>query len=389
LKLAITICEYNPFHNGHEYSLNTIKKLSDADAVVCIMSGNFTERGDIAIMHKYERARHAVLAGADLVIELPTVFATAPAEIFAKGAVKLAECLSGERTLFFGIESGNKNGLVATANYLLRETAEFKELLKNELAAGVSFARARYNALEKLNPPGIDLGFALSPNNILALEYTKAVIERGYKTDVEPIIRVGAGYNAQKPEGAYFSASGIRELIENGKRRKAAKYMPQYVFKDLPDQLPDIDALILYSLLITPKKQLAGITDCSEGLENRIKAMLKDCFTRKELIEKLSTKRYTVPRLSRITLASLLAIDWKFTAKCLKNDLYLKVLAINKNKMNLLSELGGKIPFIMRKRDADDLSGTAEECFSKDVFANEIYNLATGKKTNEYFSVQV
>ena len=350
------------------------------------MSGNFTERGDIAVMHKYTRARHAILAGADMVIELPTVFATAPAEIFAKGAVKIAECLNGERTLFFGIENGDKEGLIATADYLLRETAEFKAALKEELQAGVSFAKARYNALEKINPPGIDLGYTLSPNNILALEYTKAIIERGYKTDIEPIIRTGAGYKADKPKGIYYSASGIRQMIADGKYKKTAKFMPKFVFDDLPSVLPDVDKEILYALLSTPKKELADITDCSEGLENRIKALLKDCTSRTELINKLATKRYTVPRLSRITLAAMLKISNKFTEKCLKSDLYLKVLALRKDRADLLSELGGKTPFIMRKSDADNLSSVARDCFEKDVFANDIYNIATKKKTNEYYT---
>ena len=386
MKIAITICEYNPFHNGHKYSLDEIRKTTAADAVVCIMSGNFTERGDIAVMHKYDRAKHAVLAGADIVIELPAVFATAPAEIFAKGGVKTAECLNGERTLCFGIESGDKSGLIATANYLLRETSEFKSLLKQELDEGVSFARARYNALEKLNPPGIDLGFTLSPNNILALEYTKAIIERGYKTDIAPIIRTGAGYKADKPKGIYYSASGIRQMIADGKYKKTAKFMPKFVFDDLPSALPDVDKEILYALLSTPKKELADITDCSEGLENRIKALLKDCTSRTELINKLATKRYTVPRLSRITLAAMLKISNKFTEKCLKSDLYLKVLALRKDRADLLSELGGKTPFIMRKSDADNLSSVARDCFEKDVFANDIYNIATKKKTNEYYT---
>ena len=389
MKIAVTICEYNPFHNGHAYSLEQIKKTSGADAVVCVMSGNFTERGDIAIMHKYVRAKHAVLAGADLVVELPTVFATAPAEIFASGAVKIAESLSGERTLFFGIENGTKDGLIATASYLLRESSEFKALLKEELKTGASFARARYNALEKLNPPGIDLGFTTSPNNILALEYAKAVIERGYKTELSPILRMGAGYKAEKPDGKFFSASGIRELLTTGKKRKAAKFMPKFVYNDLPDELVSVDDLVLYALLSTPKKDIAHIIDCTEGLENRIKAHVKDCFTRKELIDKLSTKRYTVPRLSRIMLATLLGIDEKLVSRCLKSDLYLKVLAIDKNKTDLLSALGGKIPFVMRKRDADELSGVAAECFEKDVFANEIYNLAAKTKTNEFYSLLV
>lgn len=389
MKIAVTICEYNPFHNGHAYSLEQIKKTSGADAVVCVMSGNFTERGEIAIMHKYVRAKHAVLAGADLIVELPTVFATAPAEIFASGAVKIAESLSGERTLFFGIENGTKDGLIATASYLLRESSEFKTLLKEELKTGASFARARYNALEKLNPPGIDLGFTTSPNNILALEYAKAVIERGYKTELSPILRMGAGYKAEKPDGKFFSASGIRELLTTGKKRKAAKFMPKFVYNDLPDELVSVDDLVLYALLSTPKKDIAHIIDCTEGLENRVKAHVKDCFTRKELIDKLSTKRYTVPRLSRIMLATLLGIDEKLVSRCLKSDLYLKVLAIDKNKTDLLSALGGKIPFVMRKRDADELSGVAAECFEKDVFANEIYNLAAKTKTNEFYSLLV
>ena len=389
MKIAVTICEYNPFHNGHAYSLEQIKKTSGADAVVCVMSGNFTERGEIAIMHKYVRAKHAVLAGADLVVELPTVFATAPAEIFASGAVKIAESLSGERTLFFGIENGTKDGLIATASYLLRESSEFKTLLKEELKTGASFARARYNALEKLNPPGIDLGFTTSPNNILALEYAKAVIERGYKTELSPILRMGAGYKAEKPDGKFFSASGIRELLTTGKKRKAAKFMPKFVYNDLPDELVSVDDLVLYALLSTPKKDIAHIIDCTEGLENRVKAHVKDCFTRKELIDKLSTKRYTVPRLSRIMLATLLGIDEKLVSRCLKSDLYLKVLAIDKNKTDLLSALGGKIPFVMRKRDVDELSGVAAECFEKDVFANEIYNLAAKTKTNEFYSLLV
>ena len=389
MKIAVTICEYNPFHNGHEYSLEQIKKTSGADVVVCVMSGNFTERGEIAIMHKYVRAKHAVLAGADLVVELPTVFATAPAEIFAGGAVKIAESLSGERTLFFGIENGTKDGLIATASYLLRESSEFKALLKEELKTGASFARARYNALEKLNPPGIDLGFTTSPNNILALEYAKAVIERGYKTELSPILRMGAGYKAEKPDGKFFSASGIRELLTTGKKRKAAKFMPKFVYNDLPDELVSVDDLVLYALLSTPKKDIAHIIDCTEGLENRIKAHVKDCFSRKELIDKLSTKRYTVPRLSRIMLATLLGIDEKLVSRCLKSDLYLKVLAIDKNKTDLLSALGGKIPFVMRKRDADELSGVAAECFEKDVFANEMYNLAAKTKTNEFYSLLV
>lgn len=391
MKVALTVCEYNPLHNGHVYSLNKIKSELNPDLLVVIMSGNFTQRGEIAVMHKYVRAKHALLAGADLVVELPTVFATANAEIFAKGAVKIAESLGGNRTLCFGVESGDKAGLIATATLLNSETKEFKQLLKEELSSGVSFAKARYNALEKMNIPDADLGFAATPNNILALEYTKSIIENGFKTDVLPLHRVGAGYSDLKSVGEFASAKGIRELIAGGGLKKVKKFLPDFVFSDLPDELPNTDEFIAFELLKADKNFLSSVLDCSEGLENRMKALVKDTFSRSELINKMTTKRYTSSRISRIMLANMLAIDQAFIKKCLKSKLYLKVLAVKKDKLDYFSTLQSDkgVPFIMRKNDADNLSGTAKECFLKEVFANDVFNFITKQKTNEYFSLIV
>lgn len=384
MKIGITICEYNPFHNGHLYALEKIKQELSPDALIVIMSGNFTQRGEVAVMHKYTRAKHALLAGADMVVELPTVFSVAPAEIFAKGAVKTAQSLNGKKTLFFGTESGNKEGLISTATTLSNETKEFKVLLKEQLKTGVSFAKARYNALEKMNLPQTDLDLTLSPNNILGLEYTKAIIENKYDMDIYPIIRKGAGYKDKSPDGNIFSANGIRELIATKKKKKTAKYIPSYVYSDLPDFLPDADDMILYSLLSSKNEELAKITDCSEGIENRIKALLKDNLSYNELLDKLVTKRYTAARMSRIMLCSLLKINSQFTQKCLKSTLYLKILAIKKSKLGILSELKNTTPFILRKSDVLKLSKTATECFNKDVFANDLYNIITKQKTNEF-----
>lgn len=384
MKIALTICEYNPFHNGHLYSLNTIKQQLNPDFLAIIMSGNFTERGEIAIMNKYKRATHAIMAGADVVFELPAVFATAPAEIFAKGAVKLLNSLSGEKTLCFGIENGTKSGLIATATALSSESKEFKKLIKEELEKGNSLARAKQNALEKLNPPDIDLGFTETPNNILALEYTKAIVEYGFSMDVLPIIRQGAGYKQTNLTGETASAMAIRGAILNGNTQSVKHFMPDYSFNDLPKVLPDASALTLYALTSQSKKQLKSILDCTEGLENRIKAFLKDCTNLPQLIEKLSTKRYTKTRLQRIATSALLNIEEDFIRDCLKNDLYLKVLAINKNALNKLNQIKPTLPLIMRKSDVNTLSKTALKCFEKDVFANDVYNLITGEKSNEY-----
>ena len=353
------------------------------------MSGNFTERGEVAILNKYKRATHAVLAGADVVFELPTVFATAPAEIFAKGAVKLLGSLSGEKTLCFGVESGNKSGLIATATALSSESKQLKKLIKEELEKGNSLARARQNALTKLNIPNVDLAFTETPNNILALEYTKAIIEGKFDIDVLPIIRQGAGYKeglVDSDSKQNASAMAIRNAVNSGNLKSIKNHVPEFVFSDLPKKLPNASALTLYALNAITKKQLKKVLDCTEGLENRIKAFLKDSLTLSDLIDKLSTKRYTTTRLQRICTSALLNIEESLVRDCLKNDLYLKVLAINKNALNSLSQIKGNLPFIMRKSDVKNISGIANKCFEKDVFANDVYNVIAGEKSNEYYT---
>ncbi len=384
MKIGLTICEYNPFHNGHLYSLNQIKKQLNPDALIVIMSGNFTERGETAIMHKYQRATHAIKAGADIVIELPTVFATAPAEIFAKGAVKLLNELKGEKTLCFGVESGDKSGLIAAATALSNETNDLKNYIKQYLNEGNSLAKARYLALEKTQPKEVDLSLTTTPNNILALEYTKAIIEQNCNMDILPITRTGTGYKSLEINDNICSAMAIRQFIQKGEKEQCKDFVPDYVYNDLPSVLPSCDHLQIYSLALKTKEELKQILDCTEGLENRIKAILKDNLTKEEFLQTLCTKRYTSTRLSRIMLSSMLDIKANFIKECLKESLYLKVLAIKEDKLSLLSTLSNNTPFIMRKSDADNLKETALKCFEKDVFANDIYNQITNKKTNEY-----
>ena len=143
MKICLAVCEYNPFHNGHLKHLEVMRQEFAPDCVAIIMSGNFTQRGEIALLDKFTRAKHAVLAGADFVFELPTVFATSPAEIFAKGAVKLLKELPGEKHLCFGAESGEKENFLFGAKTLSCESKQFKKLLKSQLNEGVSLAKAK------------------------------------------------------------------------------------------------------------------------------------------------------------------------------------------------------------------------------------------------------
>ena len=390
MKICLAVCEYNPLHNGHLKHLDAIRRDISPDYTVIIMSGNFTQRGEIAIMDKFTRARHAVLAGADCVLELPTVFACGNAEIFAKGAIHLLKHLPGEKVLCFGAESGVAEDFYLAAKTLSSESKEFKKLLKTQLNEGVSFAKAKVAALEQMDI-GFDIDLLKSPNNILGVEYARAVYESGADIALHPIVRQGAGFKDTELYENLSSASAIRTAILEGKKRQIKSNLPKYVYNDLPKALPCADELTFYSLIMSDKKLLQGICDCTEGLENRIKSCLKDSKTLAELKEKLITKRYTGARINRILTSSLLSISEGLIRKCLKNPLYLNILAVKDGSEGLLSAIRKecKIPLITRKNDISALSSTALECFEKDITANDIYGLVTGIKTNEYMMLKI
>ena len=289
MKISITICEYNPLHLGHIRQLNFIKENIKPDIIAVILSGNFTERGDSAVCDKYTRATWAINAGADVVFELPTVFATGNAEIFAKGALKIANSLPGEKVLCFGTECDDANSLIEIAKTMLIESDEYKKNLKKELKDGNAFAKARFNALSKTYP-NLDLAPLTTPNNILGVEYIKAILQNDYDISIKTIKR-NSDFNESKIITKSPSALSIRNAIASGKKNRCKNAVPKFVYKDLPNKLPDFSREIIYSLLKSDKDTLKRLPDVSEGLENKIKALVKDNFNIEELLSKLKTKR--------------------------------------------------------------------------------------------------
>ncbi|MBO4323501.1 MAG: nucleotidyltransferase family protein [Clostridia bacterium] len=383
MKICFAVCEYNPFHNGHLRHIERIKEEIKPDATVIIMSGNFTQRGEIAVTDKFTRATHAIKAGADMVVELPAAFAVSPAEIFAKGAVKLINSVKAEKkVLCFGMENPDKTKLIATAKALLNETKEFKALLKEELKTGVSYIKAKVNALEKMNIENVDFDLLKSPNNILAIEYAKAIVSSGADVELFPIKREGADFNDDKLSSKYPSALAIRTAIKEGKLKSVKKCVPKFVYEDLPSALPSADELILYRAFACEKSYLRKVCDCSEGLENRIKAFSKTSGTLEELKDKLKTKRYTYARISRILLANFLEIDEGLIKRSLRGKLYLKVLALNPENDKILPymSINADFPIIMRRGDIEKLTGAGEECYQKDEYANDLYKLIANKR---------
>ena len=386
MKICALIAEYNPFHLGHLKHVNYIKNELGAEKVIVFMSGNFCQRGEPAVLNKFIRAKHAIIAGADLVLELPTVFATANAEIFAKGGVSIINSLGVVDGLCFGIESGSKEEYQKLALALSDESKAFKKVLKAHLETGVSLAKAKFEAVKSLGGE-YDESLISSPNNILGLEYTKALLKLNSDVNIFPMLREG-NHNDGTLKKGITSASSIRNALKNPKTAKKVKgNLPTFVFKDLKGYPTEFDKMIISSLVRTSIEELSEILDCTEGLENRIKALSKDARTFDELVEKVSTKRYPQARVRRILISNFLGIKANLVKDCLEKDLYAKVLAVNEKSKDLISLIAEKssIPLLTRKSDITELNDTAKKCYQIDTLANDLYNLATNQNFNENF----
>ncbi len=376
MKICAIICEYNPFHNGHLYQLQKAKELSGADAVLCLMSGNFVQRGEAAIADKYTRAKHAVLSGADVVIELPVAFATANAELFAKGAIRILSQIPQITHLCFGAETADENAFYQAAKLCNEEPKEVSDKIKQLMKDGFSFAKARAQAWEGILPTDL---FS-SPNNILGLEYTKAILSMQSNIRILPIKRVGGGYTDPTLFDNFSSASAIRAAICKGE--SVATQAPSYVI----DELFGFDTTVLeslekYAILSHSEADIREVCDCTEGLENALK---KAAVLPQTLVETLTSSRYTSSRIRRIALQNVLHIQESTIRLALETSLYLHVLAIKKDKRELLSLLGeSSAPVVIRAHDENALQGMAKVCYEKDVFADRVYRLLNGASNVE------
>ena len=388
MKICAVICEYNPFHNGHKAQLDTIRAVSGCDKIVCVMSGNFTQRGETSVFHKRVRARHAVENGADAVIELPAAFSASPAELFARGGVKLATSVPAVQNLAFGCESGNREDFIKTAQTALREDKAFKAALQQKMKDGTPYIRARNELL--IETGGVDERLLSTPNNILGVEYCRSLLALKSQAEPLPLLRRGAGYADEKIYADFSSATALRSLLGQDTRaaKKAlAKNLPASVYRDTPfyKESPYKTASIC-ALLSAPLEQIAAAPDCSEGLENRLRSMARSNPAYDELLNKSVTKRYTRTRLKRIILQNFLGIKRKEVKAWLEANLYLNVLAVKKDgaEETLAALSAGKYPLITRRSDYNLLSKDAQACFSLDVRANDLYNALTGTHTNEF-----
>ncbi len=367
------ICEYNPFHNGHKYHIEETKKLG-IDAVVCVLSSDFVQRGEPAILSKHYRAEMAINCGADLVLELPTPFSCASAERFARGAINILNALGVVTSLSFGCEDDFIK-LCDVAELLNDEFVDLK--IKEYLKEGISYAVAREKAILDFLP---DCGAILKkPNNILAIEYLRALPDT-----IAPIaiLRKGAEHDSSEIDSNFASASLIRELILNEKYDEIKPLMPKSAFDilmraidngDAPVRLSDI--AVLSHLKRLSAEDFKNIPDVSESLENRIIKELNNANTVPELADIIKTKRYTHARIRRIIINSYLGT--KFEEK----PSYARVLALNDTGKKVLSlaRKVSKIPIITKPASGKDIPS-----FANEALYSELYSLFNGKVTNEW-----
>lgn len=324
------ICEFNPLHTGHKRLIDHAKTFSDK--VICIMSGNFTQRGMPACCDKYARAKHALLAGADLVVELATIFATASAENFAYGGVAIANSL-GVDYLLFGSECGDIDRLTKCANLLLDENVNNQ--IANEIKKGVSYPKAVANAL---NSPVLD-----KPNNILAIEYIKALILSKSTITPKTITRED-NYNGEPAK--YASSGALRTSV---KLRNTYTY--EYVSNEIDDSIEQrFESIATSVLALKTGKEIELIEGVSEGIENRIFAVDKSKGYDK-MLEQIKTKRYTRLRLQRIVLNVILNVTKADVIAAKNSDIAIKPLAVRSDATTLLARLNGDVDELTQRAD--------------------------------------
>ena len=329
MKIVSIICEYNPLHLGHRKQINAIRARFPDAAVVCLMSGNFVQRGAPAIVDKSLRARAAMEAGADLVLELPVEAALSSAEGFADGGVSLLGAFSDY--LCFGAETADTDALMDTARALLSE--EFPPLLRKALEIGKSFPAARQQALEEMN---LDTSILTSPNNILAVEYCKAMLARHTRMQPMPIHR-GGDYHDAAPDDENPSATALRLLMLAGE--DYARWVPAQVrplFENAPlHSLQAGERAILARLRTMADEEFEALPYGSEGLWRKFMHACRSRATVEEILAATKSKRYTRTRLERMLMCAFLGL----TAEDLRTPApYTRVLAFNDRGREVLKE---------------------------------------------------
>lgn len=390
MKTVGLITEYNPFHNGHAYHIEKAKMLTGADRVIVVMSGDFVQRGAPAVMPKHLRAKSALLSGASLIIELPVCFATGSAEYFAQGSISLLNQLGCIDSICFGSECGDLHLLKEIAQILADEPIEYQTALKQALKEGASFPAARQEALNIYSDKYSEI--LASPNNILGIEYLKALAKIHSKMEPFTIKRIGAGYHDMDIDGQFSSATAIRsDIYQLADVNSSSESLPlthiqtqvpsschELMKKNYQTRYPvkadDFSLLLKAKLLSETADSLSHYLDMSPELANRILRLRNDYLSFEQFCDLLKTKELTRSRISRSFIHVLLGItnDWLTAMKAPAP--YARILGFRRDHADLLGILKrtSDIPLITSPARAV-LADTAYQMLELDIYASNLY----------------
>lgn len=390
MKTVGLITEYNPFHNGHAYHIEKAKMLTGADRVIVVMSGDFVQRGAPAVMPKHLRTESALLSGASLIIELPVCFATGSAEYFAQGSISLLNRLGCIDSICFGSECGDLHLLKEIAQILADEPIEYQAALKQALKEGASFPAARQEALNIYSDKYSEI--LASPNNILGIEYLKALAKIHSKMEPFTIKRIGAGYHDMDIDGQFSSATAIRsDIYQLADVNSSSESLPlthiqtqvpsschELMKKNYQTRYPvkadDFSLLLKAKLLSETAGSLSHYLDMSPELANRILRLRNDYLSFEQFCDLLKTKELTRSRISRSFIHVLLGItnDWLTAMKAPAP--YARILGFRKDHADLLGILKrtSDIPLITSPARAV-LADTAYQMLELDIYASDLY----------------
>ena len=410
------VAEYNPLHNGHVFQIQKAKEIANADYVIAVMGGNFQQRGNTSIVDKWEKTKMALSNGVDMVIELPTIYNISSAENFAYGSLKIMKELGIITHISFGMESFELSLLDNIANILYKEPRDYQILLKKELSTGLSFPIARQNALVKyfdsfnsknniLNISNFSnesssyqnscqsdniLQILSGSNNILAIEYLKAIKKLKYNVVPIGITRNNVYHNSNKAVNNYASSTAIRSMLFNNKLDEISNVMPHSSFNILLENikngtynldLKNFSRLIIYKIRSMSISDLKLVPDICEGLENSIKKASNETNDIYELINKIKSKRYTQTRLQRIMLYILLNITKYDIDNSKKITPYIRVLGVGNSSKNLLSLISSKnVITSVKDFEKKNMNSRIRRILDIDKFSTDIYTI--GYKSN-------
>ncbi|MBQ5986296.1 MAG: nucleotidyltransferase family protein [Clostridia bacterium] len=388
MRVAGIIAEYNPLHNGHIYHMEESKKQIGSEFCVVAMSGNFVQRGEPACTDKFTRSEWAVMGGADLVVEIPTVFAVSSAERFAEGAVKTLAATGVVTDLAFGVETEDVNALYHLADLLEREPPNLRIYLTHHLKQGKSFPRAQYDALLDYGIPEDELAILQEPNNILAVEYLKALNRFAPEIRPLPILRIGNKYNSTVLTGKLSSATAIREALQNGDE-SVYDAMPMSVAAAMrfdaqfPVTFDRFAQMLLYRLRSMSIDEFRALPDVGEGFEQVLFRAAREAVDLPSLLDAIKSKRYTLARCKRILVSALLQIPAGLSDAVGKrvDDMYLHVLGMKRMGRGLLAAMASRAgaPVILRHSDLSNCSEAARASLAIDAFSTDLYAYALGR----------